>query len=164
MIISDTLHGHFDSEVIIRFNLAWHPKLNILIDKIKQHKNVLVDYPYKRKKPPHVNYDINDLLQLDQLEEVKYIALSNISSVDDLSLFSELKTHIIPKIENKAGVNNLEQIIDYISGDKIIMLDVEDLYIDSPESFQGLFDQTVKCCKNHNVKLFKIHGVVFTTF
>ena len=69
----------------------------------------------------------------------------------------------VPKIETLKGVLNLDKLFD--TG-KInhIMLDGEDLYTDvrnDVELFLNLKNRVTETCKEYNVELLQLYGVVF---
>jgi len=158
---------------IFRVNLAWVnslKELQVILEKQKS-REIFLDLPANRTKPPNQKYNIDDLLPIIKNNpNIKYFAVSNINSIDDLEMyFNTIPKHVtlIPKIESVEGVSNIKQITDALGTTKIIMFDHDDLYSSIIESnqptskFLECFNNLVEYCDNHNVVLLRTIGVVF---
>ncbi len=159
---------------IFRINLAWINTLEELKSLLKKHENnkIFLDLPIGRTKPPNNKYTFEDLYAiLISNKNIKYFAISNVSSSNDLKKFiNKIPNHvsIVPKIESPEGVLNIKDITDALGEKKIIMLDHDDLYSniikknENPEKFKEyIFDLTEFCQKN-NVIMLRTIGVVFS--
>jgi hypothetical protein len=178
LIISQNLSNYDLSlpvDSVFRINLAWINNLddlkNLLI-KHSKHK-IFLDLPINRTKPPNNTYSLNDLIPILQSNSnIKYFAISNVNSKQDLEPF--LKTiptsiFIVPKIESTIGINNIQEITDELKYDKkIIMLDHDDLYsslarLNEPSSnFKNYINSLIEFCKNNNIILLRTVGVIFS--
>jgi hypothetical protein len=178
LIISQNLSNYdflLPIDCVFRINLAWINNLdelkNLLI-KHSKHK-IFLDLPINRTKPPNNTYTLNDLVPILQSNlNVKYFAISNVNSKQDLEPFLKLipkSISIVPKIENMMGINNIQEIIDELKYEKkIIMLDHDDLYsslarLNEPSSnFKIYINTLIDFCKNNDVTLLRTVGVVFS--
>ena len=146
-------------------NLAWIntlKELRVILEKQRAHK-IFLDLPANRAKPPNNKYDVDDLiLIIESKPNIKYFAVSNIHSADDLKIYlNAIPKHvtIVPKIESVDGVVNVKQITDALGIKKILMSDHDDLYsliISSKQpasKFLEYFNNLVNYCDNHNVTL-----------
>ena len=159
---------------IFRVNLAWVNSLKELQVILEKHKSreIFLDLPANRTKPPNQKYNIDDLLPIIKNNpNIKYFAVSNIHSVDDLKIYLEIvPKHVIlvPKIESAEGISNIKEITDVLGSKKILMLDHDDLYSsiiksNQPDSkFLECFNELVDYCKNQNIILLRTIGVVFS--
>tara|TARA_Y100000310_G_scaffold310656_1_gene356131 strand:+ start:3854 stop:4423 length:570 start_codon:yes stop_codon:yes gene_type:complete len=161
-------------DAIFRVNLAWVnslKELEVILGKHRSHQ-IFLDLPASRTKPPNNKYDIDDLIPIIKSNpNIKYFAVSNIHSVDDLKIYLDtIPKHvtIVPKIESADGVANVEQITDALGNNKILMLDHDDLYSSITKSkqpalkFLECFNKLVDYCNNHNVVLLRTIGVIFS--
>ena len=127
--------------------------------------------PTNRTKPPNNKYSIDELVPiLKSNQNIKYFAVSNINSIDDLEMYFDIiPKHItlIPKIESVDGISNIKQITDALGTTKIIMFDHDDLYSSIIKSEQPVskflecFKNLAGYCNNHDVVLLRTIGVVF---
>ena len=154
-------------DVIIRINLAHVRDKEEFNNFLLNDKEIMIDYPKGRKKPPLPTLDISEIIDIIQdKENVKYFAISNVESPSDiLDLKEKLpeRIEIVPKIETVKGVINLKEIIQ-IGKVKHIMLDSEDLYTDTNNNnifYNSLKSDVVKICNEYNAGLLELHGVVF---
>ena len=75
---------------------------------------------------------------------------------------------IIPKIETKKGIENISEICAGIIGEKIIMLDHDDLFSDLMKNnvpaskFFTYIEELVDFCNQNSVRLLKTRGVIFS--
>ena len=160
---------------IFRINLAWTNTLNeleILLKKHQEHK-IFVDLPIHRTKPPNNKYSLEDLIPiLKSHSNVKYLAISNVESSNDLKKHLELlppSITLIPKIESPTGVNNIEEIMNSIPSDeKVAMLDHDDLYSsmlkknEPSTNFVTYVNKLVEYCTKNHVILLRTIGVIFS--
>ena len=123
------------SDTILRINLAWCSSVKQLKDILEDHKNnsIFLDLPIKRIKPPNNKYTLDDLIPvISSYNQIKYFAISNVESPDDLEDYIEkIPTNIVlvPKIESPMAIQNVSEIVNAIpSKEKILMLDHGDLY------------------------------------
>jgi len=160
---------------IFRINLAWTNSLDELQNLLKKNSkhNIFVDLPIHRTKPPNNKYSLEDLIPiLQSYSNVKYLAISNVESANDLKKHLELLPSsiiLIPKIESPTGVNNINEIMNSISSDeKIVMLDHDDLYSsmlknNEPSSnFITYVNKLVEYCSKNNIILLRTIGVIFS--
>ena len=176
LIFSQNLENYgfpIPQNAVFRINLAWIntlKELKVILEKHRSHK-IFLDLPANRTKPPNNKYDVDELIPIIKSNQnIKYFAVSNINSIDDLEMyFNTIPKHVtlIPKIESVEGVSNIKQITDALGTTKIIMFDHDDLYSSIIESnqptskFLECFNNLVEYCDNHNVVLLRTIGVVF---
>ena len=176
LIVSQNLTNYeidIPQDAVFRVNLAWInnlKELEIILEKHRSRK-IFLDLPANRTKPPNNQYSIDELAPIIKSNQnIKYFAVSNINSIDDLEMyFNTIPKHVtlIPKIESVEGVSNIKQITDALGTTKIIMFDHDDLYSSIIESnqptskFLECFNNLVEYCDNHNVVLLRTIGVVF---
>ena len=177
LIISQNLTNYeidIPQDAIFRINLAWInnlKELKVILEKYRT-RNIFLDLPANRTKPPNNKYGIDELIPIIKSNQnIKYLAVSNINSIDDLEpYFDIIPEHVIliPKIESVEGILNIKQITDTLGTNKIIMFDHDDLYSSIIKSKQPIskflecFNKLVEHCKNHNVVLLRTIGVVFS--
>lgn len=159
---------------IFRINLAWVNTLDELRTLLKKHENseIFLDLPIGRTKPPNNKYSFNDLIIiLNQNKNIKYFAISNVDSSNDLEKFvNNIPKHVslVPKIESPEGVSNIKNITDLLGDKKIIMLDHDDLFSklikknENPEKFKDYIINLTEFCKTNNVTMLRTIGVVFS--
>ena len=158
---------------IFRVNLAWVnslKELEVILGKHRSHQ-IFLDLPASRTKPPNNKYDVDDLIPIIKSNQnIKYFAISNINSLDDLEMYISLvpkHVTLIPKIESVEGVSNIKQITDALGDTKIIMFDHDDLYSSIIKSKQPIskflecFNRLAEHCNEQNVVLLRTIGVVF---
>ena len=158
-------------DAVIRINMAWvHSKEELIrvIENIKD-RDIYLDYPQGRSKPPTPTLKIKDAYELmRKYDHIKYFAVSNIETVQNIQkIKAQLpeRVEFVPKIETRQGVDNINRIID--CNIQTIMLDKEDLYVnvgnDNTEFFT-LVDVMRKVCKNLKVTLLELEGVIFSEY
>lgn len=176
LIVSQNMTNYdvdLPEDVIYRINLAWIndlPTLKEILSKHKQHQ-IFLDLPINRTKPPNNKYSMNELKPiLESFSNIKYFAVSNVDSEDDLKPFLDFLPDgvtIVPKIESPLGVKNIENISKLLAPEKIIMLDHDDLYSsilrsnEDPENFQNYIKSLNDFCNKNNVTLLRTIGVMF---
>lgn len=159
---------------ILRINLAWINTLDELKTILEKHvhSKIFLDLPIGRTKPPNNKYSFDDLITIiTSNKNIKYFAISNVNSSDDLKKFvDKIPKHVslIPKIESPEGVLNIENITSVLGDEKIIMLDHDDLFSnlikknESPEKFKEYITNLVEFCKKNNVMILRTIGVIFS--
>jgi len=177
MLIASQNITHYDvnlpTDTIFRINLAWINDLSLLKDILKKHaKNeIFIDLPKNRTKPPNNKYSMDEIKPiLESFSNIKYFAISNVDSKDNLSEFLEYipkNIIIVPKIESKTGIENIEEITSLLGEKKIVMLDHDDLYSsmiksnDDPKKFPIHIQSLIDFCNQNNVILLRTVGVMF---
>jgi len=159
----------FPKGAVMRLNLAWQEskeEAEKTLGKLTAFE-IYLDYPQGRSKPPKPVITLNEAIALANLfSHVKYFAVSNVESPNTIrEIQALLPSHVqmVPKIETKAGVNNLDEIIKK-TGVKHIMLDKEDLYVDvgrDSEEFNRLVEVTRAKRDELGFELLEMQGVVF---
>ena len=177
LIISQNLTNYqvnIPEDAIFRINLAWINSLKELQDILERHqtRQIFLDLPANRTKPPNNKYDIDELTSIIKSNQnIKYFAVSNINSADDLEMYFNVipeNVILVPKIESVEGISNIKQITDALGINKIIMFDHDDLHSSIIKSKQPIskflecFNTLVEYCKNNNVVLLRTVGVVFS--
>ena len=177
LIISQNLTNYevnIPQDAVFRINLAWINSLKELQDILERHqtRQIFLDLPANRTKPPNNKYSIDELIPIIKSNKnIKYFAVSNINSVADLNMYFNIIPEdviLVPKIESLEGVSNIKQITDTLGTKKIIMLDHDDLHSSIIKSKQPIskflenFNTLVEYCKNNNVILLRTVGVVFS--
>jgi len=175
ILISQNLRRYMDlpKDAVIRINLAWVENLEKLETMLSSFKNeVFMDLPVGRTKPPNNNYTIEELKHIfDSNSNVKYLAISNVESSTDIYDYIQLfnrKVSIVPKIETKKSIDNISNICEAIVGEKIIMLDHDDLFTDliqnnvPPSNFFKYIEKLENFCKEKSVRLLRTRGVIFS--
>ncbi|AJA91900.1 hypothetical protein A7X95_05775 [Candidatus Nitrosopelagicus brevis] len=160
---------------VLRINMAWCNSISELEEKLTKNSNsnFFIDLPIGRIKPPNNRYTLDEMIPiLENKENVKFFAVSNVESADDLKEFLEKvpdRISIVPKIESPNGVLNIDEICTALkSKEKVVMLDHDDLFSnilkkkEDPESFQGYVKKLIEYCEKNNVSLLRTVGVVFS--
>ena len=159
---------------IFRINLAWINTLDELKSILKKHNRskIFMDLPIGRTKPPNNKYSFDDVLSiLVSNKNVKYFAISNVNSSDDLKLFiDKIPDHVslVPKIESPEAVSNIKNITNMLKGKKIIMLDHDDLFSnlikknEPIEKFKDYIIDLTEFCKKNDITMLRTIGVIFS--
>lgn len=175
LIVSQNLSNYdlpLPEDAVFRINLAWVSSLDELKSLLKKHKkhSIFLDLPVRRIKPPNYNYSMNDLLPiLHEYQNIKYFAISNVESAEDLSKYLEIipkDVTVVPKIENALGISNIKEITDKLHSQKVIMLDHDDLYSSLVKSnkfssFKECVNELIDFCNANNITLLRTKGVIF---
>ena len=178
LIISQNLSNYdfpIPEDSVFRINLAWvnnTNELKALLDKHKAH-TIFLDLPDGRTKPPNNSYSLENLIEiLDNYTNIKYLAVSNVNSANDLKKIVKIIPNnitIVPKIESPTGVENVAKIVSFLpSEEKILMLDHDDLFSaliknkQPPSTFINYINQLVDFCNENNVILLRTIGVIFS--
>ena len=165
----------FPDETTYRINLAWVNSITELERLLQKHQSqqIFIDLPKGRVKPPNNKYSLDDLLTiLNTNKNIKYFAVSNVNSSEDLSMYINVipkEIIIVPKIESPKAVLNIENIVNAIpTSKKIVMLDHDDLYsalIKNKEpstKFTEYISKLKEYCEENNVTLLRTVGVIFS--
>lgn len=160
---------------VFRINLSWINSTAQLIKLLELHKSrkIFLDLPINRTKPPNNRYSLDDIISiLKTHNNIEYIAISNVESAVDLDEYIELvpkNITIVPKIESHTGVENIKSIIEkLVGGEKIVMLDHDDLYSNllksniSSDKFSYYINNLIQFCKSNNIMLLRTIGIIFT--
>ena len=97
-------------DTVFRINMAWCNSISELKEKLEKNRNsnFFIDLPIGRIKPPNNRYTLDEMIPiLNKNENVKFFAVSNVESSDDLKEFLEKipnKINIVPKIESPNAV------------------------------------------------------------
>ncbi|RZD44512.1 MAG: hypothetical protein CXT78_06420 [Thaumarchaeota archaeon] len=178
LIISQNASNYgipFPDETIFRINLAWVNSIDELEKLLQKHQNqqIFLDLPKGRIKPPNNRYTLEDLFTiLNTHNNIKYFAVSNVNSSEDLSLYIKVipkEIIIVPKIESPTAVLNIKNIVDSIpSSEKFLMLDHDDLYSnliknnEDSSKFTEYITILKEFCDKNNVTLLRTIGVIFS--
>ena len=164
------LHIPFPDSAVFRVNVAWLKSRKELFSLLKSIKNdVFLDFPEGRLKPPVPVLDFDDLLvAMREFDNIKYFGMTNVKTAEDIiEMRKKIPERIllVPKIESRKGIDNLEQIFKRLRKDEgYIMLDKEDLYTDLKDH-KELFEQYVSMArdksKSKNIKVLELQGVIF---
>jgi hypothetical protein len=159
---------------IFRINLAWINSLDELESILKKHEHseIFMDLPIGRTKPPNNKYSFDDVLSIIvSNKNIKYFAISNVNSSDDLKLFiDKIPDHVslVPKIESPEAVSHIEDITNMLKGKKIIMLDHDDLFSnlmkknEPIEKFKDYIVNLTEFCNKNNITMLRTIGVIFS--
>tara|TARA_B100001540_G_scaffold283208_1_gene274556 strand:+ start:139 stop:711 length:573 start_codon:yes stop_codon:yes gene_type:complete len=160
---------------VFRINLAWCNSIKELEEKLKENKesDFFIDLPVGRIKPPNNRYSLEDIIPvLEKNDNVKYFAVSNVETKDDLKEFLQKlpsNINIVPKIESPKAVVNLDEICNSLKTEKkIIMLDHDDLFSsilrnkENKENFQNYIKKLIDYCEENGISLLRTVGVVFS--
>lgn len=177
MIILSQNLTNFDfpipSNAVFRINMAWVNDLSELQSLLKKHEEheIFLDMPIGRTKPPHNKYSFDDLLPLMSARNIKFFAISNVETPEDiLPYLKKLPEHItiVPKIESPDGVDNIENITNVLQKEKIVMLDHDDLFSklikknEDPSKFKEYITKLLEYGQQNNIKILRTIGVVFS--
>ena len=178
LIISQNISNYgipIPDETVYRINLAWVNSIEELEKLLHKHQKqqIFLDLPKGRVKPPNNRYTLEDLFSiLNTYKNIKYFAVSNVNSSEDLNIFIKVipnEINIIPKIESPTAVLNIKNIVDAIpSNKKIIMLDHDDLYSnliknnESSSKFTEYITTLKEFCDKNDVILLRTIGVIFS--
>ena len=177
IIASQNLANHdmiLPDDTVFRINMAWCDSIEEFENILNRHKNnyFFIDLPIKRVKPPNNKYTIEDLIPIIKSHEhIKYFAISNVESSNDLKNYIEIlpkHINIVPKIESPIAVDNIEDIVNALPNKKIVMLDHDDLFSsllkqNKPASdFKKYIKNLMTFCEKNNVVLLRTIGVVFS--
>lgn len=161
------------SDCVYRVNLAWVNSIDELESILLKHKDhsLFLDLPINRTKPPHNKYSLEELFPIfKKHSNIRYLAISNVEKKDDLEMYEKVlpsTVNLVPKIESKKGVDNIEEITRDLKS-KIIMLDHDDLFTNlvnlkqAPSTFKNYVNNLSEFCKKNEVTLLRTIGVIFS--
>ena len=162
-------------DAIFRINMAWCNSIPELEEKLTKNtnSNFFIDLPIGRIKPPNNRYTLDEMIPvLENNENVKFFAVSNVESSNDLKEFLEKvpdRISIVPKIESPNGVLNIDEICTALkSKEKVVMLDHDDLFSnivrnnEEKANFQMYIKKLDIYCQEKNISLLRTVGVVFS--
>ena len=132
-----------------------------------------MDLPTKRVKPPNNNYSLQNIIQVLQSNtNIKYFAVSNVNSKQDLEPYVDIIPEtitIVPKIESPTAIKNISDIVDVIPNtEKILMLDHDDLFSqiiknkEPIDNFKNYIQKLKNFCNENGVTLLRTIGVIFS--
>ena len=142
---------------VFRINLAWVNSIVELKKLLEIHQShvIFLDLPVNRTKPPNNKYSLNDIiLVLENYDNIKYIAISNVETEKDLTEYLK----VVPK--------NITKKLEY--KERIVMLDHDDLYSNllksniSSDKFSYYVNNLIEFCKSNNVTLLRTVGIIVT--
>lgn len=177
LIISQNLAKYslpFPKGTIYRINLAWINSIDELTKILKRHSNhpIFLDLPAGRIKPPNNKYSLDDLIPIIKSnKQIKYFAVSNVESDKNLTEYLETLPQniiLVPKIENAKGIENIQDITNSLPGQKIVMLDHDDLFQSlerngiSTSKFRDYINDLVEFCEKNDIILLRTRGVIFS--
>ena len=155
---------------VIRINVAWVKDREEMESYLDIPYSVFVDYPDGRKKPPVPTLSMDQIIDIiSRHKNVKFFAISNaedydrIRSIKNKLMVLNTETILVPKIETRKGIKNIDAIIS-ASASNYVMLDKEDLYVDvrqNKEEYLELKRELRERCKEINVHIFELAGVIF---
>ena len=162
-------------DTIFRINLAWCSSIDELKVMLQKHSDnkIFLDLPIKRIKTPNNRYTLDDLIPIiSSHKQIKYFAVSNVESSDDLKYFiKKLPQNIIlvPKIESPTAIKNISDIVNALPTDeKILMLDHDDLFSEmiknneAADNFKKYIQDLVDYCDSNKIVLLRTIGVMFS--
>tara|TARA_B100000029_G_scaffold190503_1_gene188406 strand:- start:8798 stop:9370 length:573 start_codon:yes stop_codon:yes gene_type:complete len=162
-------------DTVFRVNMAWCNSIPELEEKLTKNNNsnFFIDLPIGRIKPPNNRYTLDEMIPvLENNKNVKFFAVSNVESSNDLKEFLEKvpgRISIVPKIESPNGVLNIDDICTALkSKEKVVMLDHDDLFSnivrnnEKKENFQMYIKKLDDYCQENNISLLRTVGVVFS--
>ena len=178
LVISQNVFSYdlsLPKDAILRINLAWCNSLDYLKSVLDTHKEFVffIDLPISRIKPPNNKYSLEDLIPIiESHKQIKYFAVSNVESKNDLQPFLEKLPdyiNIVPKIESPKAVLNIKEICDSLKTEKkIVMLDHDDLFSsiihnnEDKNSFQKYVRELIDFCEKEDISLLRTVGVMFS--
>ena len=163
----------FPSDVVLRVNMAWVDSLEKLESTLSKSKlDFFIDFPSGRMKPPNNKYEMSSLIPIfKKYKNVRYLAISNVESEKIILEYLNIipnSLSIVPKIETIKGVQNIEEISKVLRGEKYVMLDHDDLFVNVMQNgkkvkdFVKLVDVLVSFSSENDIKLLRTRGVIFS--
>ena len=162
-------------DTIFRINLAWCNSIDELKVMLQKHRDnkIFLDLPIKRIKTPNNRYTLDDLIPIIlSHQQIKYFAISNVESSDDLKDFiKKLPPNItlVPKIESPIAIKNISDIVNALpTKERILMLDHDDLFSailknnEPTDVFKKYVQQLVDYCNSNKITLLRTIGVMFS--
>tara|TARA_B110000438_G_scaffold274755_1_gene295160 strand:+ start:1004 stop:1522 length:519 start_codon:yes stop_codon:yes gene_type:complete len=163
----------FSDDTVMRINLAWVDNIESLQKLIEQYENdIFLDFPIGRSKPPNNIHNFNNIKQIiEKHKNIKYLAISNVENPNDILEFINQfndNISIVPKIESRDGINNIDEICKVLPEPKHVMLDHDDLFSDlikknvNPSDFFSYIEKLDDYCNNNSINLLRTRGVIFS--
>ena len=177
LLISQNLLNYdmdFPDDTVLRINMAWVKDLNTLRNILaKFDKDVFLDLPTGRKKPPNYRYKMAELKEIiEQYPIIKYLAISNVelvSQIEDAYKFVPESITLVPKIESINGIKNIDKLSKALREKKqFMMLDHDDLFSNiisenkSVEYYVELIENLISYCQSNEIMLLRTRGVIFS--
>jgi hypothetical protein len=164
-------------DAIIRVNLAWLSSMDDVTERLSDiTHDIFLDNPVGRSKPPANRYSLEEMQYIvSRFPNVRYVAVSNVESPDDLfdfnRAFDREQVKIVPKIETIKGIENIEIILACLGGpDNVIMLDHDDLFADLLRNgvdpllmYTDYVSRLLDICSYNGCRVLRTQGVVFST-
>jgi len=177
LLISQNLLNYdmdFPPDTVLRINMAWIKNIKSLkniLDKFE--KDIFLDLPTGRKKPPNYRYSMKDLANIiNTYSSIKYFAISNVETIVQIQeAYSYLPNQItlVPKIESIVGIKKINAITGALrEKQRVIMLDHDDLFSniisknESVDYYVKLIESLVSFCKSEEIMLLRTRGVIFS--
>lgn len=167
ILISNNVRGRIPipEDAVIRVNMAYYSTKEALLKAVNDiTHDVFLDYPQDRIKPPKPVLNIEDALHImERSNHIKYFAVSN---AEDLDFIKKLRISIpqritlIPKIETLKGVNLVKELTEAAKSN-IVMLDKEDLYVNTRSDFVNVLANFITRCRKLEIELLELEGVIF---
>jgi len=161
----------FSKGTVMRINLAWVDNIKTLKNLVGQYENdIFLDFPIGRSKPPNNLHNFDDIKELiNKCKNIKYLAISNVESPTDiLEFINGFNINIVPKIESRDGINNIDEICEVLHEPKYVMLDHDDLFSDlmkkdiHPSEFISYIEKLDNYCNTNSINLLRTRGVIFS--
>ncbi len=177
LLISQNLLNYdmnFPKDTVLRINMAWMESLSSLEEMLdKFDKDVFLDLPTGRQKPPNYRYEMEDLKEIiEKYPIIKYFAISNVESsgqIENAYSFLPENITLVPKIESIKGIDNIAKIARALRGSKnMMMLDHDDLFSNiisnnqTTDFYINLIEKLVAFCQKEDVILLRTRGVIFS--
>lgn len=166
--IADSIGVEYPKNAIIRINTAWVNTKSALELELKRlkHRQIYLDYPIGRTKPPKPRMDLSTILKfIHDYDNIKYFAWSNAefaSALEEIRNVLPKRVTLVPKIETLIGVLHLKQII-LASKTNVVVIDKEDLATaaGNPELYTHFLEAAKKKIIECNAKPIEMKGVIF---
>lgn len=167
--ILDAEELQITDDVIVRINVAWlrnEQELERIVSN--EFRRIYLDYPTGRTKPPQPEISLERTIQLANkyVDKVHFFAYSNAENKEIASsIRKQLNPTIklVPKIETLKGIIMFKDIVK-ASNTNLVMLDKEDLYIDTQRNttmFHIALHSIRARGKELGVTILELHGVIF---
>lgn len=175
LIISQNVHKidfPVPEHAVLRVNVAWVPTVEELYELLEKTKNndIFLDFPEGRAKPPKPTLTLDDLIPvMEKIPAIKYFAITNTKypkQINALRGSIPSRVELVPKIESKLGVDNLEKIAAALKAhEKHMMFDHEDLYTDLNNDNEVYLNYRAlirEKSKKLGIILLEMQGVIFS--
>lgn len=148
---------------MVRYNTAWYT-WDEMVEKLKQtNRPRFVDVHADRRKAKVASHDYKTLLRYLGSQNVEWVAISKVESLDTIKEAREFianpSTKICAKIESVAGYNILNGVMSTADG---IMVDSEDLASEVGwEESISLSEEMYGHMERERYPWFRLKGVIF---